>query len=641
MLGTTFTPGNFEVGHRLRVVATYIDNDGFPDTVISAETAPVINVNDVPAGTPALTDLTPTEGDVLTAATSSISDADGLTGVTFNFQWQQSANGGGGAFTNIVGAPNSANFTPAQGQVNRALRVVVSYTDNHGTLETLTSPVTGVTGDLFIGTAGVDNFAGTAGEDHVFGRGGNDNLNGAGANDIIAGEAGNDTINGGAGDDTVQFTGTGDGFDAVTGGAGNDQIVPMAANTNVGLTAIATTELITNNGFAGLHVVGSGNADTLNFTAVTLTGVVNIDGGGGNDTLTGSQNADVMLGGAGNDTLNGGNGNDTLIGNAGNDTLNGQGDNDTFQFAGTGNGFDAVTGAAGTDRVEATSNATDIGLSSIATVEQVSANAFSGVHVVGTANADTLNFSAVTFTGVIDIDGAAGADTLTGSAASDTIIGGAGNDNVTPGTGNDRLRYAAGFGQDTVTGFDSNPTGGQDKLDIQALGITSATFGGSVVITNVGGNTRVQIGANRITLNGVAAATVTAQDFDLAGDLLSPLSLSGSTSLTAGARVAFTVTSQARLLSVGSGKWGAVKARFVFAPKSFKFHGAKTIVMARDANGHIVLKVQAKGNATHGYKLRVVSGAKHSKWLKLRGKPVALAAALSAKALPTLTTIHG
>jgi hypothetical protein len=224
---------------------------------------------------------------------------------------------------------------------------------------------------------------------------------------------------------------------------------------------------------------------------------------------------------------------------------------------------------------------------------------------------------------------------------SDTIIGGAGNDNITPGTGNDRLRFAAGFGQDTVTGFDSNPAGGQDKLDIQALGITSATFGGSVVITNVGGNTRVQIGANRITLNGVAAATVTAQDFDLAGDPLSPLSLSGSTSRTAGARVAFKVTSQARLLSVGSGKGGAVKARIVFAPKGFKFHGAKTIVMARDANGHIVLKVQAKGNATHGYKLRIVGGAKHSKWLKLRGKPVALVAALSAKALPTLTTIHG
>ena len=407
---------------------------------------------------------------------------------------------------------------PAQAQVNRALRAVVTYTDNHGTLETVTSNVTGVTGDLFVGTAGADNFTEQAGEDHVFGRGGNDTLNGANGNDIIAGEAGNDTINGGNGETTPRSSPAPETASTrVTGAAGNDQIVPTTANTNVGLSSLATTELVTNNGFAGLHVVGTGNADTLNFTAVTLTGVVNIDGSGGNDNLTGSQNADVILGGAGNDTINGGNGNDTIIGGAGDDTLNGQGDNDVFQYAGTGNGFDAVTGAAGTDRVEATSNATDIGLSSIATVEQVSANAFANVHVVGTANADTLNFSAVTFTGVIDINGAAGADILTGSALSDTIIGGAGNDTVTPGTGNDRLRYAAGFGQDTVTGFDSNPTGGQDKLDIQALNITAATFNASVTISNVGGNTRVQIGANRITLNGVAAASVTAQDFDLAG----------------------------------------------------------------------------------------------------------------------------
>src|SRR4029077_3464909 len=97
----------------------------------------------------------------------------------------------------------------------------------------------------------------------IFGRAGNDTLNGANGNDIIAGEGGNDTINGGNGDDTVQFTATGDGFDAVTGAVGNDTIVPTTANTNVGLSSIVTTEFISNNGFAGLHVVGSGNADTL------------------------------------------------------------------------------------------------------------------------------------------------------------------------------------------------------------------------------------------------------------------------------------------------------------------------------------------------------------------------------------------
>jgi hypothetical protein len=53
-----------------------------------------------------------------------------------------------------------------------------------------------------------------------------------------------------------------------------------------------------------------------------------LNGGNGNNTLTG---------GAGNDILNGGNGNDTLNGGAGDDTLNG------------GNGNDIVVGGQGTD----------------------------------------------------------------------------------------------------------------------------------------------------------------------------------------------------------------------------------------------------------------------------------------------------
>jgi Ca2+-binding RTX toxin-like protein len=113
-LGSTFTPGNPEVGLRLRVDATFLDNAGNPEEIISTPTAAVINVNQLPVGAPALTDLSPTEGSVVSAATGGITDADGLVGVTFNFRWQQSGNGGAGAFNNIGGAPNSPNFTPAQ-----------------------------------------------------------------------------------------------------------------------------------------------------------------------------------------------------------------------------------------------------------------------------------------------------------------------------------------------------------------------------------------------------------------------------------------------------------------------------------------------------------------------------------------------
>jgi VCBS repeat-containing protein len=60
-------------------------------------------------------------------------------------------------------------------------------------------------------------------------------------------------------------------------------------------------------------------------------------GNGGNNTLTGTNGADLMLGADGNDTLNGGGGIDLLFGGDDNDTLNG------------GSGSDVVSGDSGND----------------------------------------------------------------------------------------------------------------------------------------------------------------------------------------------------------------------------------------------------------------------------------------------------
>src|SRR6185437_2576895 len=64
-----------------------------------------------------------------------------------------------------------------------------------------------------------------------------------------------------------------------------------------------------------------------------------IDGGAGNNTITGSQDADTLIGGDGNDTVVGGRGNDVaLLGNG----------NDTFTWN-PGDGSDIVEGQGGTD----------------------------------------------------------------------------------------------------------------------------------------------------------------------------------------------------------------------------------------------------------------------------------------------------
>ena len=135
-----FTPGDGEVGSRLRVVATFRDFDGVLESVTSPATAAVGNVNDAPTGVPVLDDRTPTEGAPVTVVTGSIADLDGLEGVTLQRQWQR---GDGAAWQNIPAA-TGATFTPGAAEVGLRLRVVVTFTDNGGTAERVLSAETDV-----------------------------------------------------------------------------------------------------------------------------------------------------------------------------------------------------------------------------------------------------------------------------------------------------------------------------------------------------------------------------------------------------------------------------------------------------------------------------------------------------------------
>lgn len=418
----TLTPDDSLVGLRLRAVARYTDGDGTLESVTSAPTAtPVANVNDAPTGAAVIDDVTPQEAVAATVDVSGIADGDGLP-ATLDIRWQSSPNNG--AFTDIPGA-TGATFTPGQAEVGRTLRVVVSYTDLHGTAEQVTSAPTGVVGDLFIGTAGNDTWTGTAGDDRAFGGAGADRLRGLGGNDVLSGDAGNDTLEGGAGDDVIAYTGVVAGFDTVAGGAGVDLIEATGTGTQITLASLAGVEQISGDGSA--RIVGSAAGNTFNFGAVTLSGILEVDGAGGNDNLTGSTSSDTLRGSAGQDTVGGGAGDDV-------------------------------------------------------------------------------------------IDGGAAADTLSGGAGNDRLVGGAGNDAMNGNGDNDVFAFEDGFGADTIAGFDTNPAGGQDLLDISALGITSATFAGSVTIGPApGGGTRVRIGASSVTLTGVAPASVNADDFVLAG----------------------------------------------------------------------------------------------------------------------------
>jgi Ca2+-binding RTX toxin-like protein len=261
---------------------------------------------------------------------------------------------------------------------------------------------------------------------------GNDQVStGAGA-DVIRGNSGNDTLSGGGGDDVFTVSGTSDGYDVVQGGDGNDLINALANSTAIGLRSLSGVETISANGKTGVYVRGTTSGDVLDFSTVTLEQITRIDAGSGNDTVQGSAAAD------------------TIVGGSGNDGLSGQGGDDTFQV-GTSAGSDAVDGGEGADRIVAMAANVAIGLSALSGVEEISANGYAGVRVLGTSAADVFDFSATTLTGITLVDGGSGNDTLTGSAGADTLTGGSGTDVVQAGGGDDRILFGTSTA-DTVDG---------------------------------------------------------------------------------------------------------------------------------------------------------------------------------------------
>jgi hypothetical protein len=105
-------------------------------------------------------------------------------------------------------------------------------------------------------------------------------------------------------------------------------------------------------------------------------------------------------------------------------------------------------------------------------------------------------------------------------------------------------------------------------------------------------------------------------------------------------RIAVKVTGSGHLVSVVRTPAGAVRARFVFSPHGVKIRVSKTILKGRDAAGHVVLTVQVRGDAKHGYRLRALSGGKRSAWLALPNRRAVLETALSPGSRPILIRSH-
>lgn len=443
-------------------------------------------------GAPEIDDTSPTEGQMLTASIGTVQDGDGTTTSAFSYEWQALDNGN---WIPIPGAMGTT-FTPTGDQVNQQLRVVVSFIDDQGNPESVASDPTSVVGDLYSGTPGNDIFNGTGGDDNANGIGGADTLNGNGGNDVLMGHNGADTLNGGA------------GADELIGGNGADTYIVDDALDSV------------------VEQAGQGS-DTVRTTLNSYTLTPNVENlifeGTGDFSGTGNDLANVIRGGQGDDVLDGGGGADRLQGLDGNDTYIVDHELDLTVEANDA-GIDTVFASVSHTLRARVENLVLTGVADI----NGTGNAFDNV-ITGNDGANVISGEV----GSDILDGGAGNDIIDGGDQADNLIGGDGDDSLTGGRGQDRLEggigndslegglhadvfvFGPGFGDDTVADFDSNPAGGQDLLDVSAMGINALMFAALVDIQASGSDTIVTIGLNSITLTGVAAGSVTIDDFIL------------------------------------------------------------------------------------------------------------------------------
>ena len=141
--GETYTLGDADVGRNIRVVVNYTDDGGMDESLTSAATTAVANINDGPSGSVTI-DGRVEEDQILTANVDNVADEDGLG--AFSYQWQSNT-GANGGFENIENA-TSENYTLGDADVNREVRVLVSYTDARGEDETVISDVTAAVGNV-------------------------------------------------------------------------------------------------------------------------------------------------------------------------------------------------------------------------------------------------------------------------------------------------------------------------------------------------------------------------------------------------------------------------------------------------------------------------------------------------------------
>ena len=138
----TYTLTADERGKKVKVEVRFVDILGGEETRTSAPTATLAGVPNIPAtGAPTITG-TAQVGQTLTAATTGITDADGLTTPGYTYQWIRVD----GTDEADIAGENSSTYILVDADLGKTLKVRVTFADDLGHTETLTSAATATVG---------------------------------------------------------------------------------------------------------------------------------------------------------------------------------------------------------------------------------------------------------------------------------------------------------------------------------------------------------------------------------------------------------------------------------------------------------------------------------------------------------------
>jgi Ca2+-binding RTX toxin-like protein len=321
------------------------------------------------------------------------------------------------------------------------------------------------------GTSTNESFYGSADAEVFDGKGGNDYLHGAGGGDtyIYGVGSGNDNVDENSGDsgtDVVKLVGL-NSSDVTFSRSGNDLFIQINSG---GETLKVSNQF---NGTNGIEQVAFADGSTWDRTQIANAAWFR--GTSGNDSITGSSSADVLLGGLGNDYIRGNGGADSYVFTSGdgNDEIDDQSssttDIDTLKFTNL-NAGDITLSRSGS-YVLVVINATGETIKIDNQVYSQTANW--GIEKFEFANGQSWDLQTINANAWYR--GTSGNDSITGTSWIETFAGGLGNDYLRGNDGADTYVYTSGQGNDEIDD-QSSSTSDVDTLKFTNLNAADITL---------------------------------------------------------------------------------------------------------------------------------------------------------------------